>query len=167
MFTVCVCCFFGLAGCVCALWGCIAHVSHCVLVCVCVGDRSQSGESESSLAHAAPGLSVPCSLLCTPFSSSFPLISFSSSPSEASDKASLCSRSRRCVFRRGNVSADALRANSEFLERVFFQSDSCVFRAHSGPQFYTLKHGFDSTCFSLFARDCVGGSSTRQKRGGM
>ena len=53
---------------------------------------SQSGESESSLAHAAPGLSVPCSpLLCSLLSSSFPLISFSSHPlpSEASDKVSL------------------------------------------------------------------------------
>lgn len=66
----------------------------CLCVFVCVGDRLQS---ESSLAHAARGLSVPSSLLlCSFFSSSFPLISFSSHPlpSEASDKVSLYNRSQ-------------------------------------------------------------------------
>lgn len=66
----------------------------CLCVLVCVGDRLQS---ESSLAHAARGLSVPSSLLlCSFFSSSFPLISFSSHPlpPEASDKVSLYNRSQ-------------------------------------------------------------------------
>ena len=55
-------------------------VCVCVCVCVCVWATSQSGESESSLAHAAPGLSVPCSpLLCSHplfLSSPSPLILF-------------------------------------------------------------------------------------------
>lgn len=152
-------------------------VCACVYVCVCMCGRQITVRRVREL--SCSWCSRPFCSLFSPlhsFSSSFPLIFFSShpSPSEASDKASLCNRSKRCVFRRlcGNVSADALKANGEILERVFcgaresLLSDSCVFKAHSRPQFYTLKHGFDYTCFvSVCMQETAWVAAVRGRRG--